>query len=99
MRRRRKKPFFFHGCFSRNLPFFSWLFFKTLHVSGINAANSAISRIHIVEKLYQCSTCSMGFTHRNSMNIHERIHTGEKKTYECITCGKSFTQVIIYDKT
>ena len=39
--------------------------------------DNIICRLHIVEKPYQCDTCSKGFTHRTSMNIHDRIHTGE----------------------
>ena len=50
-----------------------------------------ISRIHTVEKPYQCSTCCKGFTHRITIKINERIHIGEK-LYQCITCGKDFTQ-------
>ena len=45
MRRRRKKTFFFLSVFKKFTFFFSWFFFKTLHVSGISAANAAINEM------------------------------------------------------
>ena len=52
---------------------------------------SRISKLYTVDKSYQCSTCSKGFTHRISMKVQERIHT-VAKPYQCITCGNGFTQ-------
>ena len=39
--------FFFLSVFKKFTFFFSWLFFKTLHVSGISAVNAAMTILEV----------------------------------------------------
>lgn len=44
------------------------------------------------EKPYECSACGKAFSHRQSLTVHQRIHSGEKP-YQCMECRKTFSQI------
>ncbi|VEN59814.1 unnamed protein product [Callosobruchus maculatus] len=43
------------------------------------------------EKKHLCDTCGKGFSQKNKLQIHYRVHTGVKP-YSCSYCEKSFTK-------
>ncbi|CAL1602359.1 unnamed protein product [Knipowitschia caucasica] len=43
------------------------------------------------KRLFVCSFCGKGFNRPKKVEIHQRIHTGERP-FSCVTCGKSFSE-------
>ncbi|VDM71201.1 unnamed protein product [Strongylus vulgaris] len=40
-----------------------------------------------------CQFCDKSFTNQGNMQVHQRVHTGEKP-YSCSACGKSYAQKV-----
>ncbi|KAE9420150.1 hypothetical protein Angca_008926 [Angiostrongylus cantonensis] len=40
-----------------------------------------------------CQFCDKSFTNQGNMQVHKRVHTGERP-YTCTTCGKSYAQKV-----
>lgn len=43
------------------------------------------------ERLFACSYCGKAFNRPKKVEIHQRVHTGEKP-FSCSTCGKMFSE-------
>ncbi|EPB69448.1 zinc finger, C2H2 type [Ancylostoma ceylanicum] len=43
--------------------------------------------------LSECQFCDKSFTNQGNMQVHQRVHTGEKP-YSCNACGKSYAQKV-----
>ncbi|XP_069544462.1 zinc finger protein 420-like [Brachyistius frenatus] len=43
------------------------------------------------ERLFVCSYCGKAFNRPKKVEIHQRVHTGEKP-FSCSTCGKTFSE-------
>ncbi|XP_005161614.3 zinc finger MYM-type protein 1 isoform X3 [Danio rerio] len=41
---------------------------------------------------FACTQCGKSFSHECDLNLHMKIHAGEK-SYPCVACGRSFTHV------
>nr|CDS30439.2 zinc finger protein [Hymenolepis microstoma] len=52
---------------------------------------------HIERKQFRCDTCESAFTHKSSLNVHIRKHTGERP-YSCEECGKGFMHKSVLTK-
>ena len=46
---------------------------------------------HLVEKPYKCIICKGGFTRKDKLKQHMRLHTNERP-FECKKCNKKFTR-------
>ena len=53
------------------------------HISISNCAKQ--------NQAYGCEFCGKGFTHKDKMENHKKIHTNEKE-FKCTLCLKSFHQ-------
>eukprot|EP00106_Octopus_bimaculoides_P002359 XP_014769801.1 PREDICTED: zinc finger protein 664-like [Octopus bimaculoides] len=46
---------------------------------------------NIGKRLHYCDICKKPFSQTGALNVHRRIHTGEKP-FRCDICGKTFCQ-------
>ena len=46
---------------------------------------------NLTSKSFSCDVCKKSYKTKSSLNIHKRIHSGEK-TYKCDVCDKGFSR-------
>ena len=49
-----------------------------------------LKHAHRTPRPYACTVCHKRFTHKNYVNLHMRVHTGEKP-YQCTLCDRSYS--------
>ncbi|XP_053726798.1 zinc finger protein 8-like [Synchiropus splendidus] len=65
-------------------------------LSGLDQTGETGPPAHVSQetnkpKRHVCCTCGKSFSARCNLNVHKRVHTGEKP-HECNVCGKRFGQ-------
>lgn len=46
--------------------------------------------MHSDNGFYKCTVCGENFIFPSLFKMHQKTHTGEKKSYKCKHCGKDF---------
>ena len=54
--------------------------------------NHHVKSVHLGSRPYQCGTCNMTFSTKQTLVVHIRIHTGSKP-YKCIRCGENWRTI------
>lgn len=82
--RMRRRCTYTRGCTPANDPsgrFPAFFCFKNINKNDFNSSS------------FRCNFCDKSFTNQGNMQVHQRVHTGEKP-YRCDACGKSYAQKV-----